>query len=381
MIRDNLLSFFDQWPVDKKIAQEVLESNKRFNSDLKSGMYPGKNYPRDKKKYSLYKSKSAAIISQHIPILLHSKAGIPEVSYSIEGSIGQGNPAEIPWICVFDRDITESAQKGFYLVYLFTSDLSGVYLSLNQGWTQYESEYGVKEGRKEIKKNANTAKSLLRSDQGFSYAPVNLKAKGSLGKGYEAGNICSVYYESDNLPSEIELINDLRNLIGVYRELKGRVGAEIFEINSQLDEDLFQEETQRGKRKELQAGAIEKKERKNVGTSSSWSRNPDIAYTALSNADFQCENDVSHKTFISAKTGRQFMEAHHLIPMEFQDKFEVSIDVPENIISLCPNCHRSFHSSLPLNQEILIRKFFSIRSPQLTPRGIDLSVEELLKFY
>lgn len=381
MIRDHLLSFFDQWPIDKKIAKEVLESNKRFNSDLKSGMYPGKNYPQDRKTYSLYKSKSAVTISERIPILLHSKAGIPEVSYLIEGSIGQGNPAEIPWICVFDRDITESAQKGFYLVYLFTSDLSGVYLSLNQGWTQYESEYGVKEGRKEIKKNATTAKSLLRSDQGFSYAPVNLKAKGSLGKGYEAGNICSVYYESDNLPSEIELINDLRNLIGVYRELKGRVGAEIFEINSQLDEDLFQEETQRGKKKELQVGAIEKKERKNVGSSSSWSRNPDIAYTALLNADFQCENDVSHKTFISAKTGRQFVEAHHLIPMEFQDKFEVSIDVPENIISLCPNCHRSFHSSLRHNQEILIRKFFSVRSSQLNPRGIDLTVEEILKFY
>ena len=30
------------------------------------------------------------------------------------------------------------------------------------------------------------------------------------------------------------------------------------------------------------------------------------------------------------------MEAHHLIPMEFQDDFEHSIDVPENIISLCP---------------------------------------------
>ena len=83
--------------------------------------------------------------------------------YKIQGSIGQGNPAEIPWICVFDLDITKSAQDGFYIVYLFTSDMSGVYLSLNQGWTQYEREYGTKEGRIEIKKNATVSKKYRAS--------------------------------------------------------------------------------------------------------------------------------------------------------------------------------------------------------------------------
>ena len=101
--------------------------------------------------------------------------------------------------------------------------MSGVYLSLNQGWTQYERQFGVKEGRAEISKNSKYAKSLLKSDQGFSYDLIDLKATKSLGKGYELGNICSVYYSADSIPSEVEIINDLRNLIGVYRELKGVV--------------------------------------------------------------------------------------------------------------------------------------------------------------
>ncbi|GAP02894.1 hypothetical protein FPFC_030740 [Fructobacillus pseudoficulneus] len=51
------------------------------------------------------------------------------------GSAGKGNWATAPWIGVFDTDITRSAVRGFYIVYLFSSDMSRVYLSLNQGWT------------------------------------------------------------------------------------------------------------------------------------------------------------------------------------------------------------------------------------------------------
>ena len=140
--------------------------------------------------------------------------------------------------------------------------MSGVYLSLNQGWTQYEREYGTKEGRIEIKNNATISKNLLKSDQGFSYSQIDLKATKSLGKGYELGNICSVYYDSNKIPAEEDLINDLRNLIGVYRELKGLVGSDIIDIKGQLDEDSFQVEIQKGKRKVLLSGAIQKKEKK-----------------------------------------------------------------------------------------------------------------------
>lgn len=381
MIRENLASFFNNWQIDKARATEVLSENKKYNSDLKSGKIPGKTHPENKKTYSLYDLNSASILSKELPTLLHRKAGLPKSNYKIQGSIGQGNPAEIPWICVFDLDITKSAQDGFYVVYLFKSDMSGVYLSLNQGWTQYEREYGTKEGRIEIKKNATVSKKLLKSDQGFSYSPIDLKATKSLGKGYELGNICSVYYDANAIPSEEDLINDLRNLIGVYRELKGRVGSDIIDIKGQLDEDSFQIEIQKGKRKELQSGAIQKKEKKQSSSSTSWARDSNIAFTALDNANFQCENDPTHKTFISARTGKQFVEAHHLIPMEYQGDFAVSIDVPENIISLCPNCHRAFHNSEPSIQEGLITKFFALRSSSLEERGIYVSLDKLLKYY
>jgi 5-methylcytosine-specific restriction protein A len=37
--------------------------------------------------------------------------------FIIKGSPGQGNWGENPWIAIFDREITESAQSGFYPVF------------------------------------------------------------------------------------------------------------------------------------------------------------------------------------------------------------------------------------------------------------------------
>jgi 5-methylcytosine-specific restriction enzyme A len=381
MIRELFNDFFNSWPTDRDNAKNALIDNKKYNDDLKNGKIPGKVYPQDEKSYALYELNSAKIISQKIPFLLHEKAGIPNEKYLIEGSIGQGNPVEIPWIGVFDKDITRSAQHGYYIVYRFKSDMSGVYLSLIQGWNQFEKKFGLRKGRNEITQNAKYAKSLLKGDQGFSYYPIDLNAKNYLGKGSELGTICSVYYAADNMPSDTDLINDLRNLIGVYRELKGLVGTDIFNIQGVINEDKFQEVLQKARRKELGEGGIPKQEQRNSSTSSSWVRDPNISFTALENANFKCENDNTHVTFMSDKTGHQFVEAHHLIPIEFQGEFEFSIDVPENIISLCPNCHRAFHNSTVEFKKILIDKFFNLRIELLRQRSITIEKEKLFNYY
>ena len=57
-----------------------------------------------------------------------------------------------------------------------------------------------------------------------------------------------------------------------------------------------------------------------------------------------CELDNSHKTF-QQENSRNYVEGHHAIPMHAQEDFEHSIDVPENIVALCPNCHRKVHLS------------------------------------
>lgn len=62
--------------------------------------------------------------------------------YITHGSPGQGNWARAPWAAIYDRFITESAQDGYYVVYLVREDFKGIYLSLNQGITSTRKQYG-----------------------------------------------------------------------------------------------------------------------------------------------------------------------------------------------------------------------------------------------
>ena len=50
--------------------------------------------------------------------------------------IGPSLPV-VPWIALLDDDVTTTTTDGMYLVYLFTSTLDAVYLSINQGATQH----------------------------------------------------------------------------------------------------------------------------------------------------------------------------------------------------------------------------------------------------
>jgi 5-methylcytosine-specific restriction protein A len=75
------------------------------------------------------------------------------------------------------------------------------------------------------------------------------------------------------------------------------------------------------------------------------------------------------------------MESHHLVPIAKQVDFDVNIDVPENIICLCPNCHRAFHSSELEYRNRLIEKFYLKRKEKLKSRGITVDVDTLKEYY
>ena len=55
---------------------------------------------------------------------------LDDKTYVIKGSCGASNKADVPWIGVFNKNITVTAQKGIYIVYLFKADMSGFYLCL-----------------------------------------------------------------------------------------------------------------------------------------------------------------------------------------------------------------------------------------------------------
>lgn len=126
---------------------------------------------------------------------------------------------------------------------------------------------------------------------------------------------------------------------------------------------------------------ITKRRSKYIKKSSAYPRNSVVKELVKEAANYKCEYDPSHTTFINENDGNQYMEAHHLIPMSAQDYFENSVDFPDNMISLCPTCHRRIHLADKADRKRMIEHFYNLRKDKYAKHGIDINLKELLSFY
>lgn len=111
----------------------------------------------------------------------------------------------------------------------------------------------------------------------------------------------------------------------------------------------------------------------------SYPRDPVMAKNALSHAGFKCEFDPTHETFPRMIDKLPYMEAHHLIPLKYSDRFDISIDIPENVICLCSTCHNRIHYGF--NKKEMIEYLWHLRKKDLHESGINIDLSELLTFY
>lgn len=115
-------------------------------------------------------------------------------------------------------------------------------------------------------------------------------------------------------------------------------------------------------------------------------KNPIIAKEAISKAKYKCEFDDTHNTFRTPK-GLPYMEGHHLIPCtpfnsrRFFEVYGVNIDCVENIISLCPTCHRRIHLGSQDERRDIIKKLYDLRKSDLERIGITITLQELYNLY
>lgn len=108
-------------------------------------------------------------------------------------------------------------------------------------------------------------------------------------------------------------------------------------------------------------------------------RDRQTAINALAHAHFICEVNRDHPTFIRKQSERTYTEPHHLIPLSYQEQFDVSLDVEENIVSLCSNCHNEIHYGRDADR--LIRLLYKERKDALTMAGINVTYDDLLLMY
>ena len=70
------------------------------------------------------------------------KSLIDERVYKVKSSLGSGRVTAIPWIGIMHKEITESAQKGIYLVYLFSRNAKKCFSAMEIGAGQFNRIFG-----------------------------------------------------------------------------------------------------------------------------------------------------------------------------------------------------------------------------------------------
>lgn len=127
---------------------------------------------------------------------------------------------------------------------------------------------------------------------------------------------------------------------------------------------------------------VEKKPKyREINRQKLWHRNPLYASEAILHAGYFCEIDKNHQHFTSKFNKQNYVEAHHLIPMKFQEQFDCSLDVHANIVSLCLVCHKKLHFSNFVEKKEVLKKLFSERIARLKKAGVSISVDDLYSYY
>lgn len=139
-------------------------------------------------------------------------------SLSVKPSVGVGNWANVPWVGVLDSRAAQSIRDGIYCVYLFRRDMSGVYLTLNQGVTAPREKLGWPEAKVILRSRAEEVRRFSGNlaDAGFHQDDeIDLRSPG-LGSDYEASTIAYKLYERGAVPADDELRSDLGLALHAY---------------------------------------------------------------------------------------------------------------------------------------------------------------------
>lgn len=391
--------------ISELIGEKPISSTQLEGKDFRSCVIDILNKYHQQTKLPFKNNSYNTLLTKDITMSLSELANINPKKYLVTGSAGKGNFAEIPWVAVFDRDITETATEGIYVVYLFAHDMSGVYLTLNNGFTFFDREFKEREGLKQVTEVADNLREICNTfSTRFNLSKIDLKAKGKLAKGYTAGNIMAKYYSATDIPSNEELRDDLQELLAVYKKLVGikgnRTNEEFYryiisenhqliltdeEFDEKLSNSINIVETNKERAGYPDRENIYPKGKQPIVKDSKgreyYPRIPWISANALRLANYLCEYDPTQKTFIRRSNGKPYTEPHHLIPLSKHNDFIYSLDVESNIVSVSSEVHNCLHYGVDEARVKILKKLYNDRSEMLRKAGLEITFEKLKEYY
>lgn len=109
-----------------------------------------------------------------------------------------------------------------------------------------------------------------------------------------------------------------------------------------------------------------------------FSRNQNLVRSILKKYKNLCFFDNNHTTF-PTNSSTNYVECHHIIPLSLSDSFTINLDCENNLIPLCPNCHKAIHLALKSYKEPLLDKIYN--DSDLTKTFTTFTLDDLKEIY
>jgi hypothetical protein len=169
------------------------------------------------------------LVLNQIPRILKSWA--PEsIDFIFKGSEGEGNLTKTPWFAVLNPEITDTARKGYYIVYLFDEEFKKLFLAIGFGVRQFENRYG---GGKKLYPALESAVENMRLNSAYLLTQMlpetlkrtnqnSIKLTKSGDKRLSEYEKCAIYglaYDLSNIPDELTLKTDFLEYLNLYRNM------------------------------------------------------------------------------------------------------------------------------------------------------------------
>jgi len=217
-ISKNLISFSENW--ESYLDDCRVEDN-------------GKEYFRNRREHIAHE-----IFIRNLPKAFMNY--LDTNKYTIKSSLGEGNTAGIPWLCIMHNQVTASVTDRFYIAYLFSRNAKRVYLCIGIGATQFSRIYG-QSFNKCIPRIYSAKEKFLNSFEHYfkNEFPNYIEEKMDLFyssdteftrsefthnprfkvAAYEAGSLFTKSYTLNSALEENQLHNDLIKYINIYEKI------------------------------------------------------------------------------------------------------------------------------------------------------------------
>jgi 5-methylcytosine-specific restriction protein A len=164
-----------------------------------------------------------------------------------------------------------------------------------------------------------------------------------LGLAYEAGNIASKFYPGNAIPSDAILANDLGKLLEIYFTLFEKVSLEKnIQDPGEKEDEWFEDLTKYRIHRVAE-------------------RNQSLSKRVKHLQGYICKACNFNFETRYGKIGKEFIEAHHIVPISSLDKAKIQLNPMKDFTVLCSNCHRMIHRIKPTPTLEEFKKILKIR--------------------